>query len=113
MGGEPLAWENRDGVAYDYRALRRDRRTLKEYIGRSPAAELASRLDARARREREQTAAALKAEISRCEAAEQAVTTFESLCDLLMSASLHAVGYHRHRSGPWRRRRHGWVSGVE
>ena len=67
-----MAWEVRDGRRYYYRGTRREGRTVKQYIGRGPAAELAARLDARARREREQVAEALKAEQARCEPAERA-----------------------------------------
>ena len=87
--------------------------THKEYVGNGPAAELAARLDARARRERERAAEVLREERSRCEPADRAAREFEAVCDLLMSAGMHAAGFHRHRSGPWRRRRHGRPTAVE
>jgi hypothetical protein len=108
-----MAWEVRDGRRFYYRGARRDGRTVKEYVGTGPAAELAARLDARARRERDRAAAALKAEESRREPAERAAAEFERICELMVAASLHAAGYHRHRSGPWRRRRDGRAKAVE
>src|SRR4051794_40117551 len=102
-----MAWEVRNGLRYYYRAARREGRTIKHYVGRGPAAELAARLDARARRERARAAEALRAEEGRCAEADRASGEFDAMYDLLVSAALHAAGFHRHRSGPWRRRRHG------
>jgi hypothetical protein len=100
-----VAWEKRGVHRYYDRGIRRDGRTEKVYVGTGPAAELAARLDARARRDRAAAEQALMAERDRRTPAELATRDFESACDLLESAILIAAGYHRHRSGPWRRRR--------
>jgi hypothetical protein len=111
--GDPaVAFEVRGGGRYYYRAVRREGRTIKEYVGKGPAAELAARLDARTRRERDRAAAALRAEESRCEPAERAADEFEGICQLMVAAAMHAAGYHRHRSGPWRRRRDGRAANL-
>jgi hypothetical protein len=114
LKGRLVAWELRNGRRFYYRAVRREGRTIEEYVGRGPAAEMASRLDARARRDRDQAARELKAEKVRCGPADRATKDFEAVFDLMVSASLHGAGFHRHRSGPWRRRRrHGRPTAVE
>jgi hypothetical protein len=100
-----MSWELRDGHSYYYRAARRDGQVVKTYVGKGPEGELAARLDARARRERERVAGALKAEQARARPAESATGDFEAAFELIVSAWMHAEGFHRHRSGPWRRRR--------
>jgi hypothetical protein len=100
-----MSWEVRDGRRYYYRAARRDGQVVKTYVGKGTEAELAARLDARARRERERVAGALKAERTRVGPAERVTGDFEAAFERIMSASMHAAGYHRHRSGPWRKRR--------
>jgi hypothetical protein len=108
-----VSWELRDGHRYYYRVVRREGRTLKQYISNGPAAELAARLDARVRRERERVAGALKAEQARARPAESATGGFEAAFELIVSAWMHAEGFHRHRSGPWRKRRNGRITDVE
>jgi hypothetical protein len=107
FGALAMSWELRNGIPYYYRVARRDRRVTKKYVGRGPAGDLSARLDAQARRERERVNAFFKTERARCEAADRATRDFEAVLDLLLSAALHAGGFHRYRSGPWRRRRHG------
>lgn len=102
-----MSWEARGGQRYYFRALRRGGRTVKEYYGTGPAAELAARQDARARRERGRPVALLGAERERAAPAERAAAEFEAACELATWALMLAAGFHRHRSGPWRRRRHG------
>ncbi len=100
-----MSWELRDGHRYYYRATRRDGQAVKTYVGKGPEAELAARMDARVRRERERIAGTLEAEQARARPAESATGGFEAAFERIVSASMHAEGYHRHRSGPWRKRR--------
>ncbi len=108
-----MSWEVRDGRRYYYRAVRRKDRVVKEYIGIGPAADLSARLDASARRERELTSAWLRAERPRHDPAERSTRDFDMVLDLLLSASMYAAGFHRQRSGPWRKRRHERTAAVE
>lgn len=100
-----MSWEARKTRRYYYLAERRSGATVKRYIGRGPAGELAEAIETQARRERARAAEGLRVEQIRSEPAEQAAMQFDAVCVLMLSASLYAVGFRRNRSGPWRKRR--------
>jgi hypothetical protein len=105
--GRPVAWESRKSGRYFYTALYRDGRTIKRYVGRGAAGELAARLDAESRRRRREEEAALRAERDRLGPALRSARELDALCDLFLVARLTSAGFHRANHGPWRRRRGG------
>jgi hypothetical protein len=95
-----VGWE-RQGRYY-YRTRKAGGRVLREYVGAGPAAELAARLDALEREEREAERAAERAEP---EALDAPLDELDGLADLLAHAGLLAAGFGQHHRGEWRRRR--------
>ena len=91
---------------YYYRSRRVGGRPVKLYVGRGPEAELAARLDERARQDRRAERAAFLAEQVRLAAADLAFADARVLVDLLVRATFILSGFHFHRD-EWRRRRHG------
>ena len=89
---------------YYYRSRRVDGRPVKLYVGRGPDAELAARLDARERQDRQAEREAFLDEQVRLAAADLALQEARVLADLLVRATLILRGYHFHHY-EWRRRR--------
>jgi len=103
-----VGWETRQrGGRYYTRSRKVNGRVVREYVGAGRVAELAAMLDAEERRER--TAARDRAR----QAEARDGPAFATLADLgqvldgLAAAFLIDAGYHRHKRGEWRRRRHG------
>jgi hypothetical protein len=104
-----MAWERRWGRLYYYRSVWCDGRVKKRYFGNGPAGELAARLDAEARRNRQEPLSAIRDLQERLRLPDAALTALEATCALLLEATLRANGYHRPKGRAWRRRR---VSGC-
>ena len=99
-------WESRErGGLYYTRSRKVNGRVLREYVGGGPAGELAAQTDALKRRQREEEAAAWRAERERMEALEAPVDELCEATKLLAQAALLAAGYHQHNRGEWRKRR--------
>src|SRR5262245_40124044 len=103
-----MAWhEKQRGPkgGYYYRSKRVNGRSVKLYVGRGPDAELAARLDARERRDRQAERAVFLAEQVRLAAADVAFGDASASVHLLVQAVLILSGFHLHRGSEWRRRR--------
>lgn len=101
-----MAWETRGAHLYYYQSVRENGRVRKRYIGRGEIAELVAHADeAMVRLHRERVIwerVELEEMRSLLEAADEIGVASESLA----RAAMVAAGYHRHRGGEWRRRRH-------
>ena len=100
-----MGWERRGNRDYFYTAERVNGRVVKRYVGGGAVAELAARMDAVQRE-----IAATAAEDNRlaradADAVADALAPLDALADALTDAVLIAAGFHRHRRGPWRKRR--------
>ena len=100
-----MPWETRGERRYFYRSRWVGGRSVRRYIGRGPAGELAERLDQEARLRRAAEAEALRVEQARLEPPEGALRALDAACSLLIEATLTAAGFHRPNYGAWRRRR--------
>src|SRR4051812_34560770 len=101
-----MSWDCKrpDGPRYYYRSYRVDGRTVKEYVGTGPLAELAARVDELERQERLARREAWLTEQERLAAPEALLSEVQRLVGLLARATLLLEGYHEHK-GEWRRRR--------
>jgi hypothetical protein len=88
---------------YYYRSVRIGGRSVKQYIGRGPAAELIARLDDNARRDRRTARQEWRVEQIRLTTADLALDQVHGLVKLLVHAVLISQGWHEHH-GEWRRR---------
>lgn len=106
-----MSWETRGSATkYFTRSIRVGGRVVREYYGRGPLAdiiayEFARESDRLGRSKRWQEHRAYLAENDKL------LIKFCDLADLLLRASLLAVGYHSHR-GAWRRRKTGFRNDV-
>jgi hypothetical protein len=100
-----VSWDRKQrGGKYYYRSRRIDGKSMKEYVGRGPVAQLAARLDERERQDRRAEREALLVEQVRLAAADLAFMDARDLVELLVRATLVLGGFHTHHS-QWRRRR--------
>jgi hypothetical protein len=101
-----MSWDRKrsDERRYYYRSLWLDGRTVKEYVGTGPLAELAARMDDLERQERFARQVAWFEEQERLAVPESLLNEVRLLAGLLTRATLLLRGYHRHK-GEWRRRR--------
>lgn len=100
-----MGWESRNGRGHYYTRSRKiSGRVVREYVGSGPVAEVAARVDALQRRERDQAQAARKTERESDQAQEKALADYCQAVDAALAAALLAAGYHKHK-GQWRRRR--------
>jgi hypothetical protein len=99
-------WERRErGGLYYTRSRKEGGRVVREYVGGGVLGELAARMDAEKRRQREAEKSAQREERERLDAL---VAPLEELCEaaeVIACAALLASGYHRHNRGEWRKRR--------
>ena len=99
-----MAWEKRGtNGPYYYRAVRVNGRVRKIYYGKALTGELAAKLDAAARRDRELRAAAARGSKERYRAALEPLHALEQCAGALMRLELVSAGYH-YNWGKWRRR---------
>jgi hypothetical protein len=97
----------RGGRCYYYRYRRRAGRVVREYVASGPQAVLLAAQE-QARLQAEQGArTAWQAHQERLSAADRQLDSLIADLDLLAQASLFTGGYHRHKRGEWRRKRHG------
>jgi hypothetical protein len=99
-----MGLERRGDRVYYYRKVRRGDRVVSGYMGSGTNARLMARLDEvdreRSRAEREEW----MAERERLDAVETGAVDFCDRVDALVAELLEAAGYHRHKSGEWRKR---------
>jgi hypothetical protein len=96
-----MAWER----GYYYQVRKVDGRVVRQYVGKGEIGELAARVDAFLRTERQAKAHTRKAEQEQLEAIESDVDRLCERSDHLVRAALRAAGYHQHKRGEWRKRR--------
>ena len=98
-------WERRDrGGLYYTRSKKVNGKVVREYVGGGVLGEIAARMDALERCQREEEAAAWKEERERMEALEAPTEELCEAAELLAKAALVAAGYHQHKRGEWRKR---------
>ena len=78
---------------------------IREYVGGGVLGEIAGRMDALERRQREEEATAWKEEREQMEALGAPVDELCEAAEILAKAALVAAGYHQHKRGEWRKRR--------
>jgi hypothetical protein len=99
-------WERRErGGLYYTRSKKVKGEVVREYVGGGALGEIAARMDALERRQREEQAASWKEERERMEALEAPVEELCEAAEVLAKAALVAAGYHQHKRGEWRKRR--------
>jgi hypothetical protein len=99
-------WEKRQrGGLYYTRSKKVNGKVVREYVGGGLVGDLAARMDALKRRQREEEARAWREECERMEALEAPVEELCQASELLARASLLLAGYHQHNRGEWRKRR--------
>ena len=97
-----MGWEYRSrGGPYYIRHTTSNGHTVREYLGRGPAAERTAAEDTikRAVQERD------RAEWQQLEALDSDVAALCSVVDVLSQGTLLTEGYHQHHRGEWRKRR--------
>ena len=102
-----MAWEQRRNGTYYYRTHKVQGRSVKEYVGTGPFAEIAAERDALARAARAEKAETQRRERAAIRALDAPLEVFADSLETLTRASLLLAGYHRHHGGDWRKRRHG------
>ena len=99
-------WERRErGGLYYTRSKKVNGKVVREYLGGGALGEIAARMDALERRQREEEAAAWKEEREQMEALEAPVEELSEAAELLAKAALLASGYHQYKRGEWRKKR--------
>ncbi len=100
-----MGLETRKGRgAYYYRKKRIDGRVVSEYVGTGDIAILAEAYYERDRHNREAAIRLRREEREKAESIDKVVAELSETIDVLLQASLHADGFHKHK-GEWRRRR--------
>ncbi len=82
-----------------------DGRVVREYVGGGILGELAARMDAEERLQREEEAEAWRDERERMEGLDGLLEEMCEAAEILAHAALLAAGYHQHKRGEWRKRR--------
>jgi hypothetical protein len=94
-----------DRGRYYTRSRKVNGRVVREYVGGGELAELAARLDAIQRQEREAERATRQGERAELDTLDEPVDRMCQEVELLARAALRATGYHQHKRGEWRKRR--------
>lgn len=102
-----MGWKNINGRLYYYRSRREGDRVRTDYLGPAGHAELFSGLDAIDREEKEARREQERDERESVEREEAEVSAWFDRVEAVARAALDAAGYHQHKRGEWRRKRHG------
>ena len=101
-----MAWEKRErGGPYYTRSRKVDGRVVREYVGGGILGEIAARMDAHERRQREEAATFWREEREHLEALDGLMEELWEAAEVLSRAALLASGYHQHKRGEWRKKR--------
>lgn len=95
-----------DRGRYYYQSERVNGRPVRRYVGTGKVAQLAAQLDELGRLDQERNRTEARAVRAKVEALDETLSQFDDLADLLARAALLAAGYHQHKRGEWRKRRH-------
>ncbi len=98
-----MGWD-KNGRYYT-RSRRVNGRVVREYVGGGRVGQLAARLDALARQDREAERVAGRAEREEVAALDAQLADLNERADLLARAALAAAGFAQHHRGEWRKRR--------
>jgi adenosyl cobinamide kinase/adenosyl cobinamide phosphate guanylyltransferase len=100
-----MGWDQkRPDRKYYYRSRWVDGRSIKEYVGSGPSADLEAQKDERVRQERCARQAAWLADEQRLAVPTALLNEVHRLVGLLTTATLLVWGFHLHK-GQWRRKR--------
>ena len=105
-----MSWERRQrgaGRRYYYRAERRGKRVVKQYVGAGSEAERAAQADAEVRAEREAERGRVLNAAMKLAPAEALTKQMDQATVLLAHAVLYCSGFHRTIAYQWRFRRGG------
>ena len=101
-----MAWEKRGKTGqYYYRSVRNNRRVIKEYLGKGPAAQQAAEQVLADKESRAAERRLIAEEINNTATANQLADELDAASSMLVEAVLYAAGYWRQNYGPWRKRR--------
>jgi hypothetical protein len=101
-----MAWEKRERGGYYYTRSRKvNGQIVREYVGGGVLGEFAARMDAEARRQREEEKAAWREERERLEELAGLVDELCQEVETIAQATLLTAGFRRHKRGEWRRKR--------
>ena len=99
-------WERRErGGLYYTRSRKVNGRVIREYIGGGVLGELAARMDALERQQREEEEALWREEREQLADLTAPVDELCEAAEVLARAALMSAGYRRHKRGEWRKRR--------
>jgi hypothetical protein len=97
-----MAWDKR---GYLYRSERRDGRVVRVYCGRGTGAEALAALWEGTRAMRQAQAAEQRRTATELDLVAAQVSAYSGEVDRTTRAAITAAGYHRHKRGPWHKRR--------
>lgn len=100
-----MGWERRGNRDYFYTAEGVNGRVVKRYVGCGAVAELAAQMDALQREVAATAAEGDRLARADADAVADSLAPLHAHADALTHAALTAAGFHRHRRGPWRKRR--------
>ena len=101
-----VGWKRINGGLYYYRSRREGGRVRTEYLGPAGQAELFTYLDAEDKEQREAERERERAEREAIEREESELAGWFGRVEAIAQAALNAAGYHQHKRGEWRKRRH-------
>jgi hypothetical protein len=99
-----LSWARRGGHVYFVRWRWEDGRSVSQYVGYGPLADIAANNDRLHRLERDAARRAWETEAARAAEGTRTTKAFSEMADLIVRATLIVAGFHRY-AGQWRRRR--------
>ncbi len=99
-----MPWEERNGLRYFYRKVRRGGRVFSVYEGGGLAGQLAEVRQESERAEQAQTRAELRREVAEQDRIDGLIGKAEQVADSVARAVLEAAGYHSHKR-QWRLKR--------
>ena len=97
-----MGWER---GRYYTRSRKVNGRVIREYVGAGLLGELAARMDANERQQREDERAADRTRRAELEALDGPLNDLNDLAEMVARAALVAAGYRQHKRGEWRKRR--------
>ena len=97
-----MGWER---GRYYTRSRKVNGRVIREYVGAGLLGELAARMDANERQQREDERAADRTRRAELEALDGPLNDLNDLAEMVARAALVAAGFRQHKRGEWRKRR--------
>lgn len=99
-----MSWDSR---GYYYRSRRMNGQVTREYIGKGEIAEFIAEGDAIERELKFLQRSIWVAEKQEMEGIDAQMRELDGIAMKIIKAAMTAAGYHQHKRGEWRRKRHG------